>query len=97
MPCGYCQTFGSGRTLLLGKLAGNLVTVGVSCVRGGQVLRRRTHVMCVRERGREREMERYREIDKWRETDRQSGHPESNQGPSDCCSDLQSDALPTEL
>lgn len=26
-----------------------------------------------------------------------SGHPESNQGPSDCCSDLQSDALPTEL
>ena len=42
-------------------------------------------------------MERYREIDKWRETDRQSGHPESNQGPSDCCSDLQSDALPTEL
>ena len=27
----------------------------------------------------------------------QSGHPESNQGPSDCCSTLQSDALPTEL
>ena len=26
-----------------------------------------------------------------------SGHPESNQGPSDCCSALQSDALPTEL
>eukprot|EP00973_Karenia_brevis_P055349 7696169-Karenia_brevis.AAC.1 len=26
-----------------------------------------------------------------------SGHPESNQGPSDYCSDLQSDALPTEL
>ena len=26
-----------------------------------------------------------------------SGHPESNQGPSDCCSDLQSDALPAEL
>ena len=26
-----------------------------------------------------------------------SGHPESNQGPSDCCSTLQSDALPTEL
>ena len=26
-----------------------------------------------------------------------SGHPESNQGPSDCCRDLQSDALPTEL
>jgi hypothetical protein len=27
----------------------------------------------------------------------QSGHPESNQGPSDGCMDLQSDALPTEL
>ena len=26
-----------------------------------------------------------------------SGHPESNQGPSDCCKCLQSDALPTEL
>ena len=26
-----------------------------------------------------------------------SGHPESNQGPSDCCMNLQSDALPTEL
>ena len=26
-----------------------------------------------------------------------SGHPESNQGPSDCCIHLQSDALPTEL
>ena len=26
-----------------------------------------------------------------------SGHPESNQGPSDVCTDLQSDALPTEL
>ena len=26
-----------------------------------------------------------------------SGHPESNQGPSDCCKSLQSDALPTEL
>lgn len=26
-----------------------------------------------------------------------SGHPESNQGPSDCCRSLQSDALPTEL
>ena len=26
-----------------------------------------------------------------------SVHPESNQGPSDCCSILQSDALPTEL
>ena len=26
-----------------------------------------------------------------------SGHPESNQGPSDCCRTLQSDALPTEL
>jgi hypothetical protein len=26
-----------------------------------------------------------------------SGHPESNQGPSDCCMRLQSDALPTEL
>ena len=26
-----------------------------------------------------------------------SGHPESNQGPSDCCRRLQSDALPTEL
>ena len=28
---------------------------------------------------------------------KKSGHPESNQGPSDCCSTLQSDALPTEL
>ena len=27
----------------------------------------------------------------------QSGHPESNQGPSDRCKSLQSDALPTEL
>ena len=26
-----------------------------------------------------------------------SGHPESNQGPSDSCMILQSDALPTEL
>ena len=26
-----------------------------------------------------------------------SGHPESNQGPSDGCKSLQSDALPTEL
>ena len=26
-----------------------------------------------------------------------SGHPESNQGPSDLCNNLQSDALPTEL
>jgi len=26
-----------------------------------------------------------------------SGHPESNQGPSDSCKLLQSDALPTEL
>ena len=26
-----------------------------------------------------------------------SGHPESNQGPSDSCNTLQSDALPTEL
>ena len=26
-----------------------------------------------------------------------SGHPESNQGPSDRCMNLQSDALPTEL
>ena len=26
-----------------------------------------------------------------------SGHPESNQGPSDHCMNLQSDALPTEL
>ena len=26
-----------------------------------------------------------------------SGHPESNQGPSDYCKNLQSDALPTEL
>jgi hypothetical protein len=26
-----------------------------------------------------------------------SGHPESNQGPSDYCESLQSDALPTEL
>ena len=26
-----------------------------------------------------------------------SVHPESNQGPSDCCNILQSDALPTEL
>ena len=26
-----------------------------------------------------------------------SGHPVSNQGPSDCCRRLQSDALPTEL
>ena len=26
-----------------------------------------------------------------------SGHPESNQGPSDGCMDLQSDALPAEL
>ena len=26
-----------------------------------------------------------------------SGHPESNQGPSDFCNNLQSDALPTEL
>ena len=26
-----------------------------------------------------------------------SGHPESNQGPSDSCKSLQSDALPTEL
>ena len=30
-------------------------------------------------------------------TPEKSGHPESNQGPSDCCNDLQSDALPTEL
>ncbi len=29
--------------------------------------------------------------------EKKSGHPESNQGPSDCCSILQSDALPTEL
>ena len=28
---------------------------------------------------------------------KKSGHPESNQGPSDCCMCLQSDALPTEL
>ena len=28
---------------------------------------------------------------------RKSGHPESNQGPSDYCENLQSDALPTEL
>ena len=28
---------------------------------------------------------------------KKSGHPESNQGPSDCCNTLQSDALPTEL
>ena len=28
---------------------------------------------------------------------RKSGHPESNQGPSDGCECLQSDALPTEL
>ena len=28
---------------------------------------------------------------------RKSGHPESNQGPSDSCKALQSDALPTEL
>ena len=28
---------------------------------------------------------------------RKSGHPESNQGPSDFCESLQSDALPTEL
>ena len=26
-----------------------------------------------------------------------SGHPGSNQGPCDCCRDLQSDALQTEL
>ena len=32
---------------------------------------------------------------KWR--NRKSGHPASNQGPPDCCSTLQSDALPTEL
>ena len=32
---------------------------------------------------------------KWH--NRKSGHPASNQGPSDCCSTLQSDALPTEL
>ena len=28
---------------------------------------------------------------------KESGHPESNQGPSDYCKNLQSDALPTEL
>ena len=28
---------------------------------------------------------------------KKSGRPESNQGPSDCCRFLQSDALPTEL
>ena len=28
---------------------------------------------------------------------KKSGHPESNQGPSDCCKFLQSDALPAEL
>ena len=28
---------------------------------------------------------------------KKSGHPESNQGPSDYCKSLQSDALPTEL
>ena len=34
---------------------------------------------------------------RWYSLLEKSGHSESNQGPSDCCNDLQSDALPTEL
>ena len=49
--------------------------------------------VCVRVRVHVSLMRAARAKGKWQK----SGHPESNQGPSDSCNTLQSDAPPTEL
>ena len=74
------------------------VSVSVSVVAGGGgiIATRARHSPKENWREKEREREREREGERAGKKEN-SGHPESNQGPSDVCKCLQSDALPTEL